>query len=211
MTAWAAETPAEKGCFKLVKQQKQQKSASPALSNTSTNPTSTQSAIEYSFKTYSLSSQLTQRMSNSPNETPPTEAQSQSQSPLDHPPHRRGAQLDPIMRTKITTLKLVAGWSYSQIAKHYSIPLSTVKKTVSMHEKRGYTNETLSRSGRPQKLSEEERQFIFESVRKDPNVKLKVLLDGVDNKISKSSLCRLLKKGDAMEKDKDKDSAKSAN
>jgi hypothetical protein len=74
------------------------------------------------------------------------------------PPRRQvRCHLDPHTRTKLVELRLTAKWTYPQIHKEYpNIPLSTIRNTVNMHQKRGYTNESLPGRGRKRILSEEE-------------------------------------------------------
>lgn len=69
----------------------------------------------------------------------------------------RRCQLLPHERVRIVELKAI-GWSYTEIHERYPyIPIGTMKTTVARSPKRGPTQETLSRSGQPKKLTEHDR------------------------------------------------------
>jgi transposase len=86
----------------------------------------------------------------------------------------------------------VALWTYKQIHQQYpSIPISTIKSIVQRSNK-CLENQSLPRSGRPRKLSEEERDRIWESIHGNPNTTYEDLLSKVDHKVAKRSIQRLL-------------------
>lgn len=96
------------------------------------------------------------------------------------------------MRTKIVELKTVALWSYRQIHAEYpSIPLSTIKYTVSKARERE-KNASLPRSGRLKVLDEADKEVILQKIREEPRVKYDDLLAAVSNKYKKDSIARLL-------------------
>ena len=108
------------------------------------------------------------------------------------PPRRPNCELDAWMRTKIVELKTVALWSYRQIHAEYpSIPLSTIKYTVSKARERE-KNTSLPRSGRPKVLDEADKEVILQKIREEPRVKYDDLLAAVSNKCKKDSIARLL-------------------
>lgn len=108
------------------------------------------------------------------------------------PARRKKQEIDPFTRTKLVELKNVAKWTYSQIHREYpGIPISSIKYTVQQANKRA-DNLSLPRSGRPRKLSEEERDQIFDSIHGNPMITHDDLLADLDHKIAKSSLRRLL-------------------
>lgn len=108
------------------------------------------------------------------------------------PPRRRNCQLDAYTRTKLVELKTVACWSYSQIHAEYpTIPLGTIKTTIARAKNR-IDNETSPRSGRPRKLDEYDKRKIDDLIDENPRVTYEDLLAGVDNKVKRSSIWRLL-------------------
>lgn len=107
-------------------------------------------------------------------------------------PRRRNQELDPFTRTRLVELKTVAKWSYSQIHKEYpTIPISTIKSTCQNASKR-VDNHTLSRSGRPRKLNEEDIEKIDDMIDQNPRVLIEDLLEGVSNKVKRTSIWRLM-------------------
>jgi transposase len=104
----------------------------------------------------------------------------------------RGAELDPFTRTRICVLKTTAKWTYGQIQKEYPhIPISTIKSTV-LRESVRVNNHSKARSGRPQKLKDEDRARIREAFHANPRVTYDELLALVDHKVGKDSLRRFL-------------------
>lgn len=107
------------------------------------------------------------------------------------PQPRRRHQLDVYERTKITTLKST-GLSYKQIHEQLShIPIATMKTTVQRERKRE-RNATLPRSGRPRKLSDDEKERVLNLSTEKPRVKCEDLLAEVDQKVCRMSIWRLL-------------------
>ncbi|KAJ5567182.1 hypothetical protein N7535_006488 [Penicillium sp. DV-2018c] len=105
---------------------------------------------------------------------------------------RRGAELDPFLRTRICVLRTTAKWTYKQIQNEYpQIPLSTIKSTI-LRESERVNNHSQSRSGRPSKLNENDKVRIREAVRADPQITYDDLLTVVDYKVGKDSLRRFL-------------------
>lgn len=107
-------------------------------------------------------------------------------------PRRRNCELDPILRTEITTLKEIAGWSYGQIHKKYpDLPLSTIKSTCLLARIRA-KGQSQKRSGRPKVLNEDDRQKILQKIHEVPRVTYEDLLAEVGYKCKKDSIARLL-------------------
>ena len=107
-------------------------------------------------------------------------------------PRRRGAELDPFIRTRLCVLRTTANWTYKQIHNEYPhIPLSTIKSTI-LRESNRVNNHSLARSGRPSKLKDEDRARIREAFRANPQITYDELLGVVNNKVGKESLRRFL-------------------
>jgi transposase len=108
------------------------------------------------------------------------------------PPRHRNQELDPYTRTRICELKNTAGWSYKQIQQEYpTIPKSTIQSTIRREAQR-VDNHSIARSGRPRKLSEEDRDRILEAIHGNPRITREDLLATVDYKVKKDSIRRLL-------------------
>jgi transposase len=106
-----------------------------------------------------------------------------------------GKQLTPSKRSRICALHFQAKWTYQKIHlnEYPDVPISTIKSTCQRERKRGRDNLTLSRSGRPRKLSEFDRDLIFDYIQQHPRVKYHELLELVDFKICEETLRLLLK------------------
>ena len=108
------------------------------------------------------------------------------------PPRRRNCQLDAYTRTKLVELKTVAGWTYKQIhTKYPTIPIGTIKTTIARAKDRNQ-NKTLPRSGRPRKLNKADIQKIDQIIDKDPHILIEDLLNGISNKVKRTSIWRLM-------------------
>lgn len=106
-------------------------------------------------------------------------------------PRKRGKELDPQLRARIRELKSI-GWSYRRIQNKYSdIPLSTIKSTI-LRDSLRLNNVSIPRPGRPKKLTEEQRDRIYESAMSNPHIKLPALIDEVDGAVQKRTIQRLL-------------------
>ena len=113
-------------------------------------------------------------------------------SPPREVPRRKNCELTPHLRTQITTLKEVAGWSYGEIHKKFpDLPLSTIKMTC-LRSRIRHKEESLKRSGRPSKLDDNDRQKILQKIHEQPRVLYEDLLAEVDHKVKKRSIARLL-------------------
>ncbi|KAF5234251.1 hypothetical protein FAUST_7711 [Fusarium austroamericanum] len=105
----------------------------------------------------------------------------------------RGKELSPSLRSRICELRR-AGYSWRELFHRFpEIPKSTIRSTVKSEEKRGEDNLTLPRSGAPRKLTEEQRDQIFDTVTTDPHITIRDLLDSVDNAVKARSLRYLLR------------------
>ncbi|KAJ6031848.1 hypothetical protein N7540_002580 [Penicillium herquei] len=111
----------------------------------------------------------------------------------DPPPvRRRNCELDTHVRVQLSTLKDIAGWSYTQIHERFPhIPLSTIKTSCKRARERN-SFETGKRSGRPKVLTESDVEKILLMYKNDPSIPYKDLLDAVDNKCSKAAISRLI-------------------
>lgn len=99
--------------------------------------------------------------------------------------------MTPQMRSRICELSKI-GWSASKIHQKYlTIPVSTIKSTIRRESIRE-DNKTLPRSGAPRKLTEEQRDHIYDLVQTNPQITLNELVEAVDGVVQKPSIQRLL-------------------
>ncbi|EEU33493.1 uncharacterized protein NECHADRAFT_56571, partial [Fusarium vanettenii 77-13-4] len=68
------------------------------------------------------------------------------------------------------------------------VPLRTIKTTIYREEKRGAENHSLPRLGAPRKLTEEQRDQIYNALTTNPNLTHRDLLKSIDNAIKEYSL-----------------------
>ena len=100
-------------------------------------------------------------------------------------------ELDPQTRSRICELYSI-GWGPTKIyRKHPEIPLSTIKTTIRRESIR-VNNTTRARSGRPRKLTEQQRDHIYDLVHSEPHIQYKDLLSEVDFVVKRRSIQRLL-------------------
>lgn len=96
-------------------------------------------------------------------------------------------ELTPQICLWICELKSI-GWGAKRIHnKHPEILLSTIKSTIQL-EAIPNDNKTCSRSGRPHKISEEQRDLIYGLTESDPHIKIRDLADAVDEVVKKQSI-----------------------
>lgn len=108
---------------------------------------------------------------------------------LKMPPQRR--ELNPQLRSRICELRSI-GWGPKKIHdKHPEIPINTIKTTIRREHERE-NNQSKPRSGRPQKLNEDQCIYIHDTVTSNPHTKYEELLDGVDHVVKKRSIQNLL-------------------
>lgn len=104
----------------------------------------------------------------------------------------RGKELSPQLRSRICELRTNARLTYRQIHQlHPEVPLSTIKYTVKVESQRKDCA-TLLRPGRPPKLSEDDRDHLYEVVTDNPTIKQVDLLAEVDHKVKTRALRILL-------------------
>ena len=104
----------------------------------------------------------------------------------------KGRELSPQMRSRICELKSI-GYSYSKIHSiHPEIPLSTIKSTC-LREKARDNNCSKPRSGAPRKLTEEQRDYLYDlAVHQNPRITVEELCSEVDFVVQKRSIQRLM-------------------
>jgi transposase len=104
-----------------------------------------------------------------------------------------GRELSPQMRSAICELRAL-NYSHSRIHKlHPEIPLGTIKSTLRREATR-LDNQSRPRSGGPRKLTETQRDLIYDTVaHTNPSISHKDLLDLVDNAVKVRSLQDLLR------------------
>ena len=105
----------------------------------------------------------------------------------------RGQELSPQLRSRICELKRI-GYGPAKIHKiHPDISINTIKTTLRREAERE-NNASKKRSGRPRKLTEEDRDYIYDLVKhQNPHIIHRDLLAAIDNKINYRSLRYLLK------------------
>ncbi|KAJ5298833.1 uncharacterized protein N7443_006953 [Penicillium atrosanguineum] len=105
-----------------------------------------------------------------------------------------GKELAPSTLSRICSLRTSAKWSYSRIRDEYpSIPRSTIVDTCRKEVIRGQENTSRKRVGRPQILSEFDRDLIYDAIQEKPSIKYDSLLDLVNHKIGRETLRKLLR------------------
>ncbi|KAJ5762111.1 uncharacterized protein N7511_005493 [Penicillium nucicola] len=105
---------------------------------------------------------------------------------------KRGPELDCITRARICELHTTNGWGATIIKKKRfpDIPRSTIQYTLTQEAKR-QNQESLPRPGGPRKLSETERDQIYDTLQQNPSSLIKDILEDVDFKVHRSSIWRL--------------------
>ncbi|KAJ5655814.1 hypothetical protein N7507_007764 [Penicillium longicatenatum] len=105
---------------------------------------------------------------------------------------KRGPELDCLTRAKICELHTTNGWGATTIKKKRfpDIPRSTIQYTLTQELKR-QKQESLPRLGAPRKLTENDRDHIYETIQKNPSILIQDLLSEVDNKVKRNSIWRL--------------------
>lgn len=105
-------------------------------------------------------------------------------------------QLSPELRARILELHSIQ-WTPTQIyRKHPEIPFNTIKTTIRRATTRIGGTRTKPRSGRPRILTEEQRDYIYDTVETTPHMKMRDLLHEVDDVIKKRTMQRLLREMD---------------
>jgi hypothetical protein len=100
-------------------------------------------------------------------------------------------ELDPQLRSRICELKSIE-WGVTRIHReHPDIPIGTIKTTL-RREKDRANNVSKPRSGRPRKLTEEQRDHVYNRIAADPRVKIRTLIDEIDGAVQKRSIQRIL-------------------
>ncbi|KAH6654192.1 hypothetical protein BKA67DRAFT_564388 [Truncatella angustata] len=108
----------------------------------------------------------------------------------------RGPGLPEVMKARISELRSL-GWSPNRIhKKHPDIKLSTIKSYITREAAiaRRATDHTPSKRGPKRKLTEEDRDRIYDIIyHEDPHIKHRDLLQEVDDKVKLTSLRNLLR------------------
>ncbi len=103
----------------------------------------------------------------------------------------RGRELTPQMRSRICELRSVNKWGAKRIHRvHPEISLSTIHYTL-RNEANRQDNISKPRSGARRKLSDEDRDHIYELIMGNPHIKCRELLEEVENRVQRSTLWRL--------------------
>lgn len=110
------------------------------------------------------------------------------------PPTRgkRGPELDCLTRARICELHTTNGWGATTINKRRfpDIPRSTIQYTLTQESKR-QKQESLPRSGTSRKLTDEDRDHIYELIQNNPTISAEDLRKEVDFKVCRGSIWRL--------------------
>ena len=103
----------------------------------------------------------------------------------------RSKELTPALRERICELHDI-GWGYRRIHRRYPwIPLSTIAYTIKKEPERKL-GISKPRSGRPKKLTEDDKSRILYVIAEQPRVTYEDLLSEVSYKVKKDSIRRLL-------------------
>jgi transposase len=99
-------------------------------------------------------------------------------------------ELSPQTRSRICELHSI-GYGAKRIHNiHWEISLSTIKYTIKKESVR-VNNQSLPRSGTPRKLSEEEKDHLYDhAIHKNPHIKIRELVNEIDHDISKDTIRR---------------------
>lgn len=102
---------------------------------------------------------------------------------------KRGPELDCLTRAKVCELRATNGWGATTIKKIRSpkIPRSTIQYTLTQEAKR-QKQQSLPRLGAPRKLTEEDRDHIYNTIQEKPSILIKDLLGEVDFKVHCTSI-----------------------
>ncbi|KAJ9481682.1 hypothetical protein VN97_g11783 [Penicillium thymicola] len=101
----------------------------------------------------------------------------------------RGSELPPYVRERIYELKRSAKWGAKRIQKYAypNIPLSTIQYTLRQEAKRSHRR-SIPRPSAPRKLTEEDRDRIYDAIQSSPNIIREDLLAKVDYKVKTVSI-----------------------
>lgn len=110
------------------------------------------------------------------------------------PPARgkRGPELDCITRARICELHTTNGWGATTIQKRRfpDIPRSTIQYTLTKEGQR-QNQGSLPRPGTPRKLTDHDRDRIYEAIEANPSISIEDLRKEVDFKVCRVSMWRL--------------------
>jgi transposase len=109
------------------------------------------------------------------------------------PPRRKHTELSVQLRSRLCELRSL-GLSFPRIHQlHRDIPLSTIKYTC-YKERERENNQSKRRPGAPRKLSEEQRDHLYDvAVHQNPHIKNRDLMEEVDETVKKRSIQKLLR------------------
>lgn len=104
----------------------------------------------------------------------------------------RGPELPLYVRERICELKRSAKWGARRIQKYayLHIPLSTIHYTLCQEANRCY-GVSIARLGASRKLTEEDRDRVYDAIQSKPDITHEDLLAEVDNKVKATSIWRL--------------------
>jgi transposase len=106
----------------------------------------------------------------------------------------KNKELSPYLRGSIQTWAAI-GLGTAEIARKTFLTPETVKSTLLRNSQR-HEGITLSRFGRPQKLSRRDRRTLLRFVRKNPKLTYKQVLADTGLPIGKKTVYKILKKED---------------
>ncbi len=124
--------------------------------------------------------------------TTPTMAQRTPLAPLDLN-RIRNQELSPWLRGSIQTWAAV-GLGNAEIARKTFLTPATVQSTLQRNSQR-HKGTTLSRSGRPSKLSRRDRRTLLRYVRKNPKLSYEQVLIDTGLPVCKKTVYRILREG----------------
>ena len=105
----------------------------------------------------------------------------------------RGKELSPQIRSRLCELHSI-GYGAKRIAKiHPEIPFNTIRTTLRREALR-LENHSRPRSGAPKKLTEEQRDHVYDIItHQNPHISTADLLEEVDHAVKERSLRYLLR------------------
>ena len=109
---------------------------------------------------------------------------------------RRNTELSPQLRSRICKLRSL-GYTYKKIHQIYPEVCFSTIITTCQRESLRINNKTRSRTGAPRKLSEEQRDYIYDiAIYQNPHIINQNLIQKIDRACRKRSIQKLLREMD---------------
>lgn len=101
-------------------------------------------------------------------------------------------ELEPFQRGIIIG-RYLAGQKQADIQRAMGLPYSTIRVTIKKY-KTSTTGTSAPRSGRPQALSDSDKQYIHLLIKRDPFIKVEDICKSLDKPVSQNTVSRELKR-----------------